>query len=250
RAVSGVWYVLIKKRLTPTHQISATIIIICRRVTRCYHIDNMSLLSRAAPRLIPAARRLQNPSMYKTPALVNKRQSSSSKSNLPSNPSKTTEMSREEMYQKLEAANETMKAYYSYPPDKVIQMKKAKFNERHMDNSFFIQLGLASSLVCAFILTPFLGRKIAYDEEFRTKYIPKWFDYTLNKPKNAWTKEELHEQVLMLQKQLHERAIRGEFTPEKLDEMRRNLDKRPEKEEYAHFAKLHPGVDDDEDLED
>lgn len=51
-------------------------------------------------------------------------------------------MSREEMYQKLEAANETMKAYYSYPPDKVIQMKKAKFNERHMDNSFFIQLGL------------------------------------------------------------------------------------------------------------
>lgn len=102
----------------------------------------MSLLSRAAPRLVPAARRLHNPSMYKTPALFNKRLSSSSKSNIPSNPSKTTEMSREEMYQKLEAANETMKAYYSYPPDKVIQMKKAKFNERHMDNSFFIQLGL------------------------------------------------------------------------------------------------------------
>jgi hypothetical protein len=109
---------------------------------------------------------------------------------------------------------------------------------------------IASSLVCAFILTPFLGRKIAYDDEFRAKYIPKWFDYTLNKPKNAWTKEELHEQVVLLQQQLHERAINGEFTPEKLDEMRRNLDKKPEREEYAHFAKLHPGVDDDEDLED
>ena len=47
-----------------------------------------------------------------------------------------------------------------------------------------------------------------------------------------------------------ERAIAGEFTPEKLEEMRRNLHKKPEKEEYAHFAKLHPGVEDDEDLED
>lgn len=119
-------------------------------------------------------------------------------------------------------------------------------------HSFFRSLDIqsASSLVCAFILTPFLGRKIAYDEEFKEKYIPKWFDYTLNKPKNAWTKEELHEQVLILQHQLHQRAINGEFTPEKLDEMRRNLHKKPEKEEYAHFAKLHPGVDDDEELED
>ena len=108
----------------------------------------------------------------------------------------------------------------------------------------------ASSLVCAFILTPFLGKKIAYDEEFRNKYIPSWFDYTLNKPKNAWTKEELHEQVVLLQQQLHERAIKGEFTPEKLEEMRRGFEKKPEKEEYAHFAKLHPGLDDDEDLED
>jgi hypothetical protein len=26
--------------------------------------------------------------------------------------------------------------------------------------------------------------------------------------------------------------------------------KLPDKEEYAHFAQMHPGVDDDEDLED
>ena len=72
----------------------------------------------------------------------------------------------------------------------------------------------------------------------------------MDKPKNAWTKEELHEQIVLLQQQLHERAIKGEFTPEKLEEMRRNLDRKPEKAEYAHFAKLHPGVDDDEELED
>ena len=188
-------------------------------------------------------------------------------------------MSKEEVYRRLEEANETMKAYYSYPPDKVIKLKKERFNARHMDSAFYIQVFMgeckiisdrngrfllqhqqisfvmyrstASSLVCAFILSPFLGRKIAYDEEFKNNYIPNWFDFTLNKPKNAWTKEELHEQIVQLQKQLHERVIRGEFTPEKLDEMRRNLDRGvPVKEEYAHFAKLHPGVDDDEELED
>jgi hypothetical protein len=109
----------------------------------------------------------------------------------------------------------------------------------------------ASSLVCAFLLTPFVGRKIAQDEEFKNKYIPSWYDYTIERPKSAWTKEELHEQMVAMQRQLHERAIKGEFTPEKLEEMRRNFDKvRPEKEEHAHFAKLHPGVDDDEELED
>ena len=51
-------------------------------------------------------------------------------------------MTKEELHQKLEEANETMKAYYSYPPDKVIKMKKAKFNERHMDSAFYIQLGM------------------------------------------------------------------------------------------------------------
>eukprot|EP00569_Conticribra_weissflogii_P006400 CAMPEP_0171327678 /NCGR_PEP_ID=MMETSP0878-20121228/175_1 /TAXON_ID=67004 /ORGANISM="Thalassiosira weissflogii, Strain CCMP1336" /LENGTH=163 /DNA_ID=CAMNT_0011827469 /DNA_START=331 /DNA_END=822 /DNA_ORIENTATION=- len=162
-------------------------------------------------------------------------------------------MTPEEVEEALKQANETMKDYYSYPPEKVISAKRAKFNDRHMDNQFYLQLGLGVSLLCTFLLTPFIGRKIAYDEEFRTKYIPKWYDYTLEKPANAWTKEELHEQIVMLQKQLHERAIRGEFTPEKLDEMRRNFGegtKPAVEEKYAHFAKLHPGVDDDEDLED
>mmetsp|Transcript_12613 Transcript_12613/g.27616 ORF Transcript_12613/g.27616 Transcript_12613/m.27616 type:complete len:218 (+) Transcript_12613:117-770(+) len=170
---------------------------------------------------------------------------------IPSNPSSTNKMSREEIEQALEKANEQMKAYYSYPPDKVVAAKKARFNERHRDNSFYVQLGLASSLVCAFLLTPFVGRKIAQDEEFKNKYIPSWYDYTIERPKSAWTKEELHEQMVAMQRQLHERAIKGEFTPEKLEEMRRNFNKvRPEKEEHAHFAKLHPGVDDDEELED
>lgn len=169
-----------------------------------------------------------------------------------SSPSTTSgkKMTAEEVEASLEQANEAMKAYYSYPPDKVIAAKKARFEKRHMDKQFYFQLALGMSLLCSFLLTPFLGRKIAQDEEFKKKYIPEWYDYTIEKPKSAWTKEELHEQLVLLRRQLHERAIAGEFTPEKLDQMRRTMAKKPEKEEHAHFAQLHPGVDDDEDLED
>ena len=95
-----------------------------------------------------------------------------------------------------------------------------------------------------------MGKKIAYDKEFRKKYIPDWYFYGLEKPENAWTKEELNQEIIILQRRLHERAIAGDFAPEKLEEMRRALWKKPDKEEYEHFAQLHPGVDADEDIED
>mmetsp|Transcript_8951 Transcript_8951/g.11295 ORF Transcript_8951/g.11295 Transcript_8951/m.11295 type:complete len:213 (+) Transcript_8951:117-755(+) len=159
-------------------------------------------------------------------------------------------MTAEEVDAALEKANESMKAYYQYPVEKVIAAKKARFDNRHRGKDFYLQLGLGVSLVCSFLATPFIGRKIAYDEEFKQKYIPSWYDYTLEKPKSAWTRAELQEHLVKLRTELHERAIRGEFTPEKLEEMRRNLEKKPEKAEHAHFAQLHPGVDDDEELED
>ena len=169
-----------------------------------------------------------------------------------SSPPKAAEkkMTAEEVEAALEKANETMKEYYSFPPEKVIAAKKARFEDRHRDKGFYLQLGLAMTMLCSFLVTPFLGRKIAYDDDFRKKYIPEWYDYTIEKPKSAWTKEELHQQVMLLRRQLHERAIAGEFTPEKLEEMRRNLQRKPENPKYAHFAQIHPGVDDDEDIED
>ena len=38
-----------------------------------------------------------------------------------------------------------MKAYYSYPPDKVIAAKKLKFEERHRDKQFYFQVALGES---------------------------------------------------------------------------------------------------------
>mmetsp|Transcript_5523 Transcript_5523/g.12051 ORF Transcript_5523/g.12051 Transcript_5523/m.12051 type:complete len:209 (-) Transcript_5523:214-840(-) len=205
-------------------------------------------LRRVAPRLLSRYNVSYSSGTIRLPKIFNVTNSLERGFSAP--PNKGKKMTSGEVNAALHDANEAMKAYYSYPPEKVIALKKAKFDARHRDGQFYLQLGLGVSLVCCFLITPFLGRKIAYDEEFKNKYIPEWYDYTIEKPKNAWTKEELHLQVMLLQKQLHERAIAGEFTPEKLEDMRRNLAKKPEKEEYAHFAQLHPGVDGDEDLED
>ena len=51
-------------------------------------------------------------------------------------------MTAEEVEAALEKANDAMKAYYSYPPHKVIAAKKLKFEQRHRDKSFYLQLGL------------------------------------------------------------------------------------------------------------
>ena len=85
---------------------------------------------RLAPRLL---------TRYTLPVAHRRGLSSPSTSNASTSAKK---MTAEEIEAALEKANETMKAYYSYPPDKVISAKKAKFNARHRDNQFYVQLGL------------------------------------------------------------------------------------------------------------
>ena len=51
-------------------------------------------------------------------------------------------MTAEEVEAAMEKANESMKAYYSYPPEKVIAAKKLKFEKRHRDKQFYLQVGL------------------------------------------------------------------------------------------------------------
>ncbi|KAL7554440.1 hypothetical protein ACHAWF_017883 [Thalassiosira exigua] len=167
-----------------------------------------------------------------------------------SSPRKNDKMTSEEVEESLDKAERAMMEYHTYPPAKVVAANKAKFDQRHRDNQFYIQVGIGVSLLCTFLITPFIGRRIAYDEEFRKKYVPEWYDYSIEQPESAWTKEELHQQLVLMRSQLHERAIAGDFTPEKLEQMRRTMAKKPESQQYAHFAQLHPGVDDDEELED
>jgi hypothetical protein len=100
------------------------------------------------------------------------------------------------------------------------------------------------------IISPVLGKKIATDEEFRSKYVPKWFNYTVEQPKSTYTREEMHEQIVQLQSDLHERAIRGEFTPENLKAMRRQLLNFNAEPNDKGWDNLNPGDENDEDLDD
>lgn len=136
--------------------------------------------------------------------------------------------------------------------DAISRILKFQIIERRSHNSTFwlftthIKVG---SFLASFILTPFLGKRIATDENFRA-VVPSWYDFSLSKPASAWTRQELHEQLVEVQKDLHERAIRGEFSPEKLESMRRHFaGVDPDDDEHG-WGRLHPGVDDDEDVED
>lgn len=66
-----------------------------------------------------------------------------------STPSKTAnnKATAEEVEAALEKANESMRAYYSYPPEKVIAAKKLRFKQRLSDRQFYLQLGLSESRV-------------------------------------------------------------------------------------------------------
>lgn len=142
----------------------------------------------------------------------------------------------------LKEANEKMRAYYQNPPP---PRSKNKSNSQQ-DGEHTIQLALVSSFLVAFITAAMLGKKIAQDEQFRNKYVPAWYDFTIKKPEHAWTRDELHEQMVEVQRELHERAIRGEFTREKLEEMRRHAyGVNPDDDEHG-WGQLHPGVDEDE----
>jgi hypothetical protein len=153
----------------------------------------------------------------------------------------------------LRDANAKMKEYHQ-TRELMRQGKiKSKRPSNGMDDQRLAQaqFAVAGVFVLAFLSTPFLGRKIATDADFRAKWIPAWYDFTVQKPEKAWKRQELHEQALEIQRDIRERAIRGEFTPEKLEEMRLTF----QGMEYPHregmdrskvpveWDRLHPGLD-------
>lgn len=132
------------------------------------------------------------------------------------------------------------------------------------NNATVAQAGVFCLFLAAFMATPFLGKKIATDDAFRQKWVPAWYDYTVKKPEHAWTREELHEQMLQVQQDVHERAIRGEFAPDKLRELQNAMQSPYASSSYGHnnnqggldrskipkeWDKIHPGLDDNENLD-
>ena len=124
----------------------------------------------------------------------------------------------------LRDANEQMKLYH----DTRERMRLGQLTNinAHLgpSNAGKTQAAVAVLFLAVFFATPFLGRKIAHDDEFRQRWIPKWYDYTVQKPENPWSRDELHEQFLAVQMHLRERAIKGDFAPEKLEKLQSQLE--------------------------
>jgi len=133
----------------------------------------------------------------------------------------------------LRTANEQMKRYHDTRElmrQGKLPSKNAHRGPQHAGKA---QAAVAGVFLVLFIAMPFLGRKIARDDDFREKWIPKWYDYTVQKPENPWTREELHEQMLRVQMQLRERAIKGDFAPEKLEQLQSSMQKPPQQQPVA-----------------
>lgn len=156
----------------------------------------------------------------------------------------------------LRKADATMKTYHDARLAKLRGElpSKQKNKERGINP---LQVAVIGLFLVGFAASPFLGKKIATDKEFREKYIPAWYDFTIKRPTSEMTREEVHEQILQLQKEIRGRAIAGDFSDEKIAKMRRYMDGldpdnnkefNPANDEHA-WSKLHPGVSDDEDVE-
>lgn len=170
---------------------------------------------------------------------------------------KTAAEAEEARQQALHDANEKMKSYHYARLAKLRgELPSKRKQDKPGDNINYAQVAVVVTFVIAFAASPFLGKKIAKDKEFREKYVPAWYDFTIKKPTSELSREEVHDQILQLQKEIRARAIKGDFTDEKLTKMRRYMDGldpnkefSPDNDEHA-WSKLHPGIEDDEDVED
>jgi hypothetical protein len=166
-----------------------------------------------------------------------------------------------EQHAYLKAANAEMEKYHHARE----LMKQGKLSSKGKSstanngfNTGYSQLGIVAVFLAAFLVSPFIGKRIAQDEEFRKRWIPSWYDFTVPKPENPWTREELHEQMVAVQREIRERAIAGDFSPEKLDELQKNLEGQDQytahrasidqSEIRQEWERIHPGLEEGEDV--
>jgi len=114
---------------------------------------------------------------------------------------------------------------YTEQVEKGVPLGKRKLYGRQAEG--VTQAVIALSLLFAFIATPFLGKKLAKDEELRNKLESYGYNlYNTPKPREAavYSKEEHFRDLITLSRSLRERAINDDFKPEKLDRMKFNDD--------------------------
>jgi len=107
----------------------------------------------------------------------------------------------------------------------------------------YLQGGVVLVLLLGLIVQPYLNKRMLRDPEFKEQYGPYLqlfnFQTTLGRTDHLkpWTREELHEQRIAVERDLRERAIRGDFA---------NPQAAAEADVPEAWRKIHPGMDQDE----
>jgi hypothetical protein len=188
--------------------------------------------------------------------------SSGSTSNSVSNniASKKTFQNEEELMTFLHQANSTMEQYHN--TRELMKRGKLPRHASHPANqpgysgpaaagggsSSAIQMAVGVGVfLLAFMSTPFLGKRIAQDAEFRQKYIPAWYDYSVKEPEDAWTAEEFHEQGRIVEQALRRRAAAAAAAAASTDK-EAELELTDEQKLRAMWDRVHPGLADGESL--
>lgn len=164
--------------------------------------------------------------------------------------SKTTSSQSQQHARRTFSSSSNMPPSYKDQIKKGVPFGKRKLYGKEMHMAFQISWGV--SLFIAFIATPFLGKKLAKDPDFR-KFFPEWYyeKYRVEYPEHSNTRQSLHDQLVEMQQDLRQRAINGEFTDEKLKKMTFLENQNEHEESDPHgFGKIHPGVDDDDEDDD
>jgi hypothetical protein len=169
----------------------------------------------------------------------------------------------EERYAYLRWADSEMEKYHD-TKELLRQGKLPSRSAPHLKQqraAHMVQAAILAAFLVAFITAPFVGKRMARDEEFRKAW--SWFDYTLEQKTKPWTREELEEQSVAVQKLLEEKIRSGELTAESwrrlrgslqgLEYLENSLNSKsasspfvPKNDVPAEWDKIHPGLADDE----
>lgn len=88
--------------------------------------------------------------------------------------------------------------------------RKVYGNERQV----VLQTVVGITIFCGFVAAPFIGKKLAQQDAKVLQWVP-WADFTVSKHFKTGvhvnTKEDFHRSMIDYQREMHQRAINGEF---------------------------------------
>ena len=129
--------------------------------------------------------------------------------------------------------------------------QSSKFRGKSKERQVIVQVMVGVTIFAGFVAAPFIGKKLAQRDSEVLKWVP-WGDFTVNKHykgiKEYYTKEDIHKSLVEYQKEMHGRAIAGEFKSYENDsERRKSIYWRPNLSDGPAHPDFDESDDDDDD---